>query len=77
MKRSTLYLWVEKGTIPHYRVGRLIRFKSEEIDAWLEEFKKEVTSQEAITPKYPESITTYEANKIIQETIEDIKGLKV
>jgi excisionase family DNA binding protein len=40
IKRSTLYAWVEQGFIPHYKMNRLIRFKKEEIDAWLEKMEK-------------------------------------
>jgi len=39
-KRSTLYAWVEQGFVPHYKMNRLIRFKKEEIDAWLEAMRK-------------------------------------
>ena len=36
VKRSTLYALVEKKEIPHYRIGRLARFKPAEIEEWLE-----------------------------------------
>ena len=36
IKVKTLYVKVEAGEIPHYRIGRLIRFRLDEIDAWLE-----------------------------------------
>ena len=41
IKISTLYFYVENGNIPHYRVGRLIRFKKLEIDQWMQENKKQ------------------------------------
>jgi excisionase family DNA binding protein len=37
VKVSTLYTKVSE--IPHYRVGNLIRFKKEDIDAWMESQK--------------------------------------
>jgi len=36
IKEKTLYAMVSSAYIPHYRIGRLIRFKKEEIDAWME-----------------------------------------
>ena len=41
IKRSTLYAMIEKREIPHYRIGRLARFKQAEIDAWLLTKKQE------------------------------------
>jgi excisionase family DNA binding protein len=40
-KRSTLYAMIEKREIPHYRIGRLARFRQAEIDAWLLTKKQE------------------------------------
>jgi len=35
---GTVYSWVSKKMIPHIRLGpRLVRFKREEIEAWVEE----------------------------------------
>lgn len=36
IKPKTLYAKAEAGEIPHYRIGRIIRFRLDEIDAWLE-----------------------------------------
>ena len=37
MKHSTLYSYVERKQIPHIRIGKLIRFKRQQIDFWLVE----------------------------------------
>jgi len=37
IKPKTLYARVQE--IPHYKVGRLIRFKREDVDAWMEKHK--------------------------------------
>jgi excisionase family DNA binding protein len=42
VKEKTLYYLVGKGNIPHYRIGKLVRFRRDEIDGWLED--KKVTS---------------------------------
>ena len=36
VKPSTIYQWAEEGKIPAYKVGRMWRFKKEEIDGWME-----------------------------------------
>jgi excisionase family DNA binding protein len=40
IKVSTIYALVEKRGIPHYRVGRLVRFKKSEVAQWMEERKE-------------------------------------
>jgi len=37
IKPKTLYARVQE--IPHYKVGRLIRFKREDVDVWMERHK--------------------------------------
>ena len=41
LKKSNLYLKVEIGEMPHYRFGRLIRFKKEDVDLWIEGHRRE------------------------------------
>jgi len=36
IKPKTLYAKAEAGEIPHYRIGRIIRFRLDEINNWLE-----------------------------------------
>src|SRR5690348_8721558 len=40
IKRSTLYAWAAQGTIPHLKLGRLLRFDPEEIEAWLQTHRR-------------------------------------
>jgi len=41
IKKSTLYRIVENGELPHFKIGRLLRFRSSELDGWLESHKQE------------------------------------
>lgn len=36
VKKKTLYSMVRNGKIPSYRVSRMLRFKREEVDSWME-----------------------------------------
>ncbi|OPY66896.1 MAG: Helix-turn-helix domain protein [Syntrophorhabdaceae bacterium PtaU1.Bin034] len=49
IKRSTLYAMIERKEIPHYRIGRLARFRLAEIDEWL--LAKMCESQEKKTQR--------------------------
>jgi len=40
ISRSTLYEWTHTGFIPHYKLPKGVRFKSAEIEAWLEKRRK-------------------------------------
>lgn len=42
LKKSAVYGLVEERKIPHYRIGRKIRFKKSLIDQWMEQQKQEV-----------------------------------
>jgi excisionase family DNA binding protein len=41
IKPKTLYSWVSKGVLPHYRIEGLIRFKKQEIDQKMNSCKVE------------------------------------
>jgi excisionase family DNA binding protein len=51
IKRSTLYAWAEQGTIPHVKLGRLLRFDPDEIEAWLQNHRREGIPQPASPPR--------------------------
>lgn len=35
VKRETVYKWIERKNMPAHKVGRLWKFKTEEIDRWV------------------------------------------
>ncbi len=50
VKRSTLYAWAEQGMIPHVKLGRLLRFDPDDIDAWLQNHRVEGIPEPASPP---------------------------
>jgi len=41
--QGTVYLWVERGTIPFLRIGKCIRFEPEDIKEWLRAKRQSAT----------------------------------
>lgn len=39
VKLSTIYKWTHMGTIPFIKIGKLIRFREEDIKEWVEKKK--------------------------------------
>jgi len=35
VKRDTLYKWIERKDMPAHKVGRLWKFRKEEVDEWV------------------------------------------
>lgn len=35
ISKETVYRWLEKGKIPAHRVGKLWKFRTSEVDAWV------------------------------------------
>ena len=33
--RSTVYKWIERHQLPAHKIGRLWKFRKEEVDAWI------------------------------------------
>jgi len=36
IKRDTVYRWIDKYGMPAHRIGRLWKFKKEQVDKWVE-----------------------------------------
>jgi excisionase family DNA binding protein len=75
IKIKTLYAMVESGDIPHYRIGRLIRFKIDDVDLWMEA-KKVIGSHPANKPKrvFISSKRNQYIDKIVRKTIDGLIG---
>jgi len=41
IKKSTLYDWVLQRKIPHTKIGRLLKFRIEDLDRWIDKRTKE------------------------------------
>ncbi len=48
VKPMTIYGWVHEGTIPHFKLGRLVRFDEVVIEEWLKKRKVNGRSQRAL-----------------------------
>lgn len=73
VKVKTLYAMVQE--IPHYRVGKLIRFKKEEIEYWMESKRVKVRdggkrSKERTNPLPKSNIPI---DRLIRKTIDQAK----
>ena len=67
---------VEEKKIPHYRIGRQIRFKLSEIEDWLKERKEPVVDVEGQMKKVIRSLekTDLNADEILKKVVEEAKG---
>jgi len=77
IKKPSLYSRVEKKEIPHYRVGRLVRFKKSEIDPWMEKFKSEPLDLHAEARRILKDVTkdSIDVDAIVDKNITKAKGL--
>jgi len=75
IKRSTLYTMVERKEIPFYRIGRLARFKQNEIDEWLTGKKCEIAETDKMSKKIFQKLQDphTEAKKLVKAAIDDVK----
>lgn len=68
VKVKTIYSMVPD--IPHYRIGKLIRFKKDEIDNWLESKRAKV--HQTMQVKKPREATNH-IDLLIRKTIDQAK----
>jgi excisionase family DNA binding protein len=77
LRKSSIYSLVEKKGIPHYRVGRLVRFNRAEVDAWMAQNKEEIVDVKAEAKKVLRSIKKkrdLDVNRILKKMVDDAKG---
>ena len=76
IKTSTLYSMVEHKEIPHYRVGRLIKFTKADLDAFMQEHRVNIVDIE----KEARKILTLERrpkidiDALVEKTVAESRG---
>ena len=75
IKTSTLYAMVGEKKIPHYKVGRLVRFKRSEIDLWMEGKRNECVDPQKGARKAlrPAKGAKLDVDRIIRKAIDEGK----
>jgi excisionase family DNA binding protein len=78
VKPSTLYLMVESGELPHYRIGRLIRFKKDDVNQWMEAHRREGINVDKKARDILKAINRpgMDIDRIVEKSIAEVKGLK-
>ncbi|HME44724.1 MAG TPA: helix-turn-helix domain-containing protein, partial [Syntrophorhabdales bacterium] len=74
VKRSTLYTMIERKEIPHYRIGKLARFKPAEIDEWL--IKKRCQAETPVRTRKTRRMFRSlhgETKNIVHQAIDEVK----
>ena len=73
---STLYCLVEQQKIPHYRIGRLIRFRRAEIDLWMEGNKKDCAALERVAKKTLGRVqmSKIDIDRVVRKAIDGVRG---
>jgi len=74
IKVSNLYSKIPE--IPHYRIGRLLRFKKEDIDVWIES-KRETAKTEQIKRTRLAKKNIPDVDRIIRKAIDAAKGQRI
>lgn len=76
IKNASLYAKVERKEIPHYRFGRLIKFKKNEIDSWVEEQKVRPANVERKTAKILRTALKPKMNidRVVKRAVAEVKG---
>ena len=76
IKKSTLYSKVKTGEIPHYRLGRLLKFRKEDIDRWMEGNRQKIVSVSQSTDKKARHKQSVDVNRIVRKAIDETKEIR-
>lgn len=78
LKKSFIYSLVESGQITYYRIGRLVRFKKQDVDAWMENHRREGTNVDKKARGILRAVNRPSMNvdRLVKKSIEETKGLK-
>lgn len=75
IKKSTIYRLVENGHLPHYKIGRLVRCKRSDLDAWLEKNRRERIETDKKAKEILKGVRNPEidAGNMVKKIIEEAK----
>jgi excisionase family DNA binding protein len=75
IKASTLYTMVGEKRVPHYKIGRMLRFKRSEIDLWMEGNRKQCVDPKKVVRKAlrPPKGAKQDVGRIIRKAIDEGK----
>ena len=71
VKESTLYSWVNNGSIPSYKLNGLLRFDMEEIEEWVRESKQ---THHNVNTEIKKVSKDPDIDSIIKKAIDSVKG---
>ena len=76
IKTSTLYSMVERKQIPHYRIGRLIKFTKPDLDAFMQEHRVDRVDTEKKARKILNNARNPKINvdALVKKTIAESRG---
>jgi excisionase family DNA binding protein len=76
VKRSTAYSLVESGSIPFYRIGRLLRFKPEDVKSWMETRRSNGIDTDKKAKVILKAINRpiADINHLVKKSIAEVKG---
>jgi len=75
IKRSAVYSLVESGSIPFYRIGRLLRFKPDDVKSWMETRRSEEIDVSKRAKKILKIVTTprIDVDRLVKKSIAETK----
>ena len=75
IKKSTVYALAQSGSIPFYRVGRLIRFKPDDVQAWVEGHRSDNIDKDKRGKRILEAIEKpMDVDTLVKKSIAEVKG---
>ena len=76
IKTSTLYSMVERKEIPHYRIGRLIKFTKPDLDAFMQEHRVDRVDTEKEAKKILNHARNpkMDVDALVKKTIAESRG---
>ena len=77
IKPATLYSKVEAREIPCYKFGRLVRFRQEDIEAWVENHRQDTegVNQRAKAILRATKKNGLDIDRVVKKSVEQVKNL--